>query len=210
MEIFKRVLAQNKDWAERKIQETPHYFEELAKGQSPEFLYIGCADSRVPAAQIMGLEPGGAFVHRNIANVVNTNDNNVNAVIQYAVQHLKVPHVIICGHYGCGGIKAALQHQDMGQLNSWLTGLRDVYRLHQKELDSLQDGEAKENRMVELNVEEQCINFLKLDHVQKAMRDRQSPQVHGVVFDLSSGLLKDLNIGELPQVKKLQKLYEIA
>jgi carbonic anhydrase len=149
------------------------------KGQCPEFLYIGCSDSRVTAEDLMGVQPGEVFIHRNIANQVISTDSNVNSVVQYAVEHLKVKHIIVCGHYECGGVKAALNPSDMGQLNSWLQTLRDVYRLHRQELDTIDDAQKRFDRLVELNVREQCINIIKIDHVQRSWYQTGYPKIHG-------------------------------
>ena len=159
------------------------YFEKLASDPSPEFLYIGCSASCVPANEIMGLEPGEVFVHRNVANLVINTDSNINAVIQYAIEYLDVKHIIVCGHYGCGGVKAALDPTDMGQLNNWLQTLRDVYRIHLKELDAIEDDHVKFNRLVELNVMEQCINIIKIDHWQRKWYKTGYQQLHAWVYD---------------------------
>jgi len=152
MEQYRQVFANNREWVAAKLKADPNYFEELAKGQTPNFLYIGCADSRVPANEIMGLAPGDIFVHRNIANLVVNTDLNAQSVIEYAVVHLKVKHIIVCGHYGCGGVKGAMQPQDLGILNGWLREIRDVYRIHKKELDQIEDEENRYRRLIELNV----------------------------------------------------------
>ena len=168
--------------------------------------YIGCSDSRVSANEIMGLEAGEVFVHRNIANLVPNVDLNVMSVINYAVRHLQVKHIIVCGHYNCGGVKAALTPADLGLLNPWLRNIRDVYRLHEKELDGITDESSRYNRLIELNVMESCRNIIKTAAVQQSYQDHQYPIVHGWVFDLGDGLLKDLNIdfeGMLEDVKKI-------
>ena len=167
MDSYLQIFENNKEWVRSKLATDEHFFEKLARDQKPHFLYIGCSDSRVPANVIMGLDEGEVFVHRNIANLVVGTDNNINAVIQYAVEFLEIEHIIVCGHYGCGGVKAALHPTDMGQLNSWLQTLRDVYRIHQQELDELSDPHQKFDRLVELNVIEQCVNIVKIDHVQR-------------------------------------------
>jgi carbonic anhydrase len=153
--MFDQIFENNKKWIAEKLAVDEAYFEKLSKGQHPEYLYIGCSDSRVTAEDLMGVGPGEVFIHRNIANLVVSTDSNLNAVVQYAVEHLKVKHIIICGHYECGGVNAALNPSDMGQLNSWLQTLRDVYRFHQKELDAIADTKKKFDRLVELNVREQ-------------------------------------------------------
>ncbi|WP_409034073.1 carbonic anhydrase [Runella sp.] len=182
-----------------------NYFEDLALGQHPEFLYIGCSDSRVTAEDLMGLKPGEVFIHRNIANLVNNIDLNVMSVINYAIRHLKVNHVVVCGHYNCGGIKAAMQPVDMGILNPWLRNIRDVYRTHKAELNKIEDENARYNRLVELNVQEQCVNLIKTAAVQEAYNER-GLQVHGWVFDIHTGKLIDLNI-DFPKI--LQGIMEI-
>ena len=164
----REIFENNKKWIAAKLALDPDYFKKLAEGQNPEFLYVGCSDSRVSAEELMGLQPGEVFVHRNIANQVVAADNNINSVIQFAVEQLKVQHIIVCGHYECGGVKAAMTPSDMGQLNSWLQTLRDVYRLHRQELDAIVDGRQRYDRLVELNVLEQCMNVVKIDHVQKS------------------------------------------
>ena len=209
MHPYKEIFDNNKRWVEAQLKKDKHFFEKLASDQRPEFLYIGCSDSRVPANEIMGLEPGEVFVHRNVANVVNGIDHNVNAVIQYAVEYLKVKHIIVCGHYGCGGIQAAMTSQDMGELNAWLRNIRDVYRLHQDELDAIADEKRRYDRLVELNVQEQCVNVIKTAHVQKSWYHNNSPEVHGWVFDLHNGLLKDLELNMKEQIKKIQKIYDL-
>jgi carbonic anhydrase len=168
MKPFAEIFQENARWVAGKLEKDPRYFEKLARGQNPEILYIGCSDSRVTAEDLMGAEPGEIFIHRNVANLVVATDNNLNAVVQFAVEHLKVKHIVVCGHYECGGIKAALNPSDMGQLNSWLQTLRDVYRIHQRELDAIGDARKRFDRLVELNVLEQCINVVKIDHVQRA------------------------------------------
>ncbi|GAB2535164.1 carbonic anhydrase [Spirosoma aerophilum] len=202
-----QVFDKNSDWISEKLAVDANYFKNLAKGQHPECLYIGCSDSRVTAEDLMGVQPGEVFIHRNIANLVVSTDNNLNAVVQYAVEYLKVKHIIVCGHYECGGVKAAMNPSDMGQLNSWLQTLRDVYRLHQAELDAIADAQQKFDRLVELNVREQCINIIKIDHVQKAWHATNGElKIHGWVFDVRTGKLIDL---ELDMVKEFSSLYSI-
>ena len=205
-EEYAAVFEHNKVWAAQKVQVDPGYFARQALGQSPEFLWIGCADSRVPANEIMGTEPGHVFVHRNVANLVVNTDLNCHAVIQYAVDVLKVKHVVVCGHYGCGGVKAACQHADLGSLNGWLREIRDVHRLHFDELDAIKDETAKHRRLVELNVQEQCINVIKTAFVQKNWIARGYPIVHGWVYDFENGRLKDL---DLPFQKILHKIQKV-
>ncbi|MFI5218075.1 MAG: carbonic anhydrase [Bacteroidia bacterium] len=209
MTSYKQIFENNKKWVADKLAIDKDYFEKLARDQNPDYLYIGCSDSRVPANEIMGLEPGEVFVHRNVANLVISTDNNLNAVIQYAVEQLEVKHIIVCGHYGCGGIRAALNPSDMGQLNSWLQTLRDVYRIHQNELDAIPAKDEKFNRLVELNVVEQCVNIIKIDHVQRVWYKTGFPQLHAWVYDLHNGLLKDLNINMQEYISKFRKIYDL-
>ncbi len=200
------IFENNRKWVAACLAEDPHYFDRLSRGQSPGFLFIGCADSRVPANQIMGLEPGDVFVHRNVANVVPNTDINVHACIQYAVDALKVQHIVVCGHYGCGGVKAAMQSQDLGLLNNWLREIRDVYRLHADELDAIADEDARYRRLIELNVIEQCVNVIKTSWVQRRYRAEGMPRVHGWVYDIQNGLLRDL---EVPFDKILDRIRQI-
>lgn len=206
---FNRIFENNEKWIADKISVNPNYFEQLAKGQSPEFLYIGCSDSRVTAEDLMGVRPGEVFIHRNIANQVIATDNNVNSVLQYAVEHLKVKHIIVCGHYECGGVKAALNPSDMGQLNSWLQTLRDVYRFHREELDSITDTQKRFDRLVELNVREQCINIIKIDNVQRAWYKTGYPKIHGWVFDVKTGKLIDLKLKMEEEFKDVRSIYDL-
>lgn len=211
MEEYRKIFDNNRKWVETKTAEDPAFFAKLAREQRPEFLYIGCADSRVPANEIMGLEPGEVFVHRNVANLVVPTDNNINAVVQYAVEYLHVRHIIVCGHYGCGGVLAAMNPHDMGQLNAWLQTLRDVYRLHRVELDAIADEAQRYRRLVELNVIEQCINVLKIDHVQRVWNKTGYPKVHGWVYDLHNGRLIDLlsNAEEDEMVRDALTVYNL-
>lgn len=206
---FQNIFDNNKKWIAEKIETNPDYFTMLSKGQNPEFLYIGCSDSRVTAEELMGVQPGEVFIHRNIANQVIATDNNVNAVVQYAVEHLKVKHIIVCGHYECGGVKAALYPSDMGQLNSWLQTLRDVYRIHRRELDRLSDAQERFDRMVELSVREQCINIIKIDHVQRAWYRTGFPKIHGWVFDVKSGNLIDLKLNMEVEFREVRSIYDL-
>ncbi|PWS26886.1 carbonic anhydrase [Pedobacter yonginense] len=203
------VFKNNDQWIADKLAIDPDYFTNLAKGQSPEFLYIGCSDSRVTAEDLMGIKPGEAFIHRNIANLVNNVDLNVMTVLNYAVRHLKVNHIVVCGHYNCGGVKAAMQPADMGILNPWLRNIRDVYRIHKNELSQIEDEAARYDRLVELNVQEQCVNLLKTAAVQEAITLR-GLTVHGWVFDIRTGKLIDLKIdfdGILKDIKEIYNLY---
>jgi carbonic anhydrase len=205
---IKQIFKNNKSWIAQKLEVEKDYFENLSKGQNPEILYIGCSDSRVTAEDMMGATPGDVFVHRNIANMVPNTDLSAMTVINYAVSHLKVKHVVVCGHYYCGGVKAAMQSADLGILNPWLRNIRDVCRLHQEELDTITDEEAKYKRLVELNVQEQCMNVLKTADVQTAYRDR-GITVHGWVFDIHSGKLIDLNIDFVEKLSGIRKIYHL-
>ncbi|MFJ1351716.1 carbonic anhydrase [Capnocytophaga canimorsus] len=207
---YEEIFKNNRRWIESKLKENKHFFKELAEAQNPEFLYIGCSDSRVTAEELMGVKPGQVFVHRNIANVVNAIDMNVASVIQYAVEHLRVKHIVICGHYHCGGVKSAMTAQDLGLLNPWLRNIRDVYRLHQDELDAIEEEDKRYDRLVELNVQEQCINVIKTAAVQKRYIEEGVPWVHGWVFDLKNGKLIDLKIDFHKIMKDIQKIYDLT
>ena len=206
---IKKIFKNNRNWIAKKLQSDTNYFEKLADGQTPEFLYIGCSDSRVSAEDLMGLEPGQVFVHRNIGNMVPNTDLNSMSVINYAVTSLKVNHIVVCGHYDCGGVLAAMQQADLGILNPWLRNIRDVYRIHRSELDTIQDEEQKYKRLVELNVQEQCINVIKTAEVQRANRQRNL-KVYGWVFDIHTGKLIDLNIDVDAIFKEITSIYKIA
>ncbi len=205
---IEQIFTNNQQWVQEKLKTNQDYFDNLSKGQSPEILYIGCSDSRVTAEDLMGVQPGDAFVHRNIANMVPNTDLSAMSVINYAVSHLKVNHIVVCGHYYCGGVKAAMQSADLGILNPWLRNIRDVYRLHQDELDAIQDTDKRYNRLVELNVQEQCVNVLKTADVQRAYRDRRL-SVHGWVFDIRSGKLIDLKIDFTKILEGIMKIYHL-
>ncbi|MFO0357239.1 MAG: carbonic anhydrase [Sphingobacteriaceae bacterium] len=206
---FEIIFKNNEKWVSEKLKVDSEYFHKLSQGQHPEYLYIGCSDSRVTAEDLMGLNPGEVFIHRNIANQVIPTDNNINAVIQYAVEHLKVKYIIICGHYECGGVKAALNPSDMGQLNSWLQTLRDVYRYHRKELDAIKDDHKRFDRLVELNVLEQCLNIIKIDHVQRSWYKTGFPQIYGWVFDVKSGKLVDLGLDMEKEFSAIRSIYDL-
>ncbi|MCJ8497187.1 carbonic anhydrase [Chryseobacterium salipaludis] len=207
---YDKIFEKNKAWVEAQCAENPDFFKNLSITQTPEFLYIGCSDSRVSAEEMMGMKPGELFVHRNIANVVNTLDMSATAVIQYAVEHLQVKHIIVCGHYGCGGIKAAMTAEDLGLLNPWLRTIRDVYRLHQTELDAIGDEQKRYDRLVELNVQEQCINVIKMAVVQEEYLVDEYPIVHGWVFDMRTGKIIDLEIDFENILKDIQKIYNLT
>lgn len=210
MDKYDKVFENNKKWVEEMKSEDPNYFLDMARAQNPDFLFIGCADSRVPANQIMGLKPGDVFVHRNVANLVVGTDLNAMSVIKYAVDHLEVKHVVVCGHYGCGGVQAAMKAQDLGILNGWLRNIRDVYRLHRKELDAIQDENQRYDRLVELNVQEQCVNLIKTAIVQKHYLNHDYPKVHGWVYNLATGQLKDLNINFEEILEDIQEIYNLG
>ncbi len=202
------IFENNKKWIKDKLAIDDNYFKKLGDGQDPDLLYIGCSDSRVAAEDLMGLEPGDVFVHRNIANMVISIDLNVMSVVNYAVNQLKVKQIIVCGHYACGGVKAAMQSADLGILNPWLRNIRDVYRIHKTELDAIKNEENKYNRLVELNVQEQCVNLIKTAAVQKANRDR-GLEVHGWVFDVHTGKLIDLKIDFDAYLKHIMEIYHL-
>lgn len=206
---IKQIFENNSKWIAKQLQTDENYFEKLAKGQSPEFLNIGCYDSRVSAEELMGLQPGEVFVHRNIANMIPNTDLNSMFVFNYAVMHLKVNYIIVCGHYGCGGVKATMQQSDLGLLNPWLRNIRDVYRIHRKELELITNEEEKYKRLVELNVQEQCINVIKTAEVQKANSQRNL-KVYGWVFDIHTGKLVDLNIDFDAILKNIMAIYKIS
>lgn len=206
MKTYEKLLLENKAWAREKVQDDPEYFKRLANLQTPEFLWIGCSDSRVPANEITGTEPGEIFVQRNIANMVVHTDLNLLSVLEYAVAHLKVKHVIVCGHYGCGGVKAAISHHNMGIINKWLRNIKDVYRLHEDELNAITDDEERVDRLVELNVQEQVLNLAKTSIIQKAWKYDQRPVLHGWVYGLKNGLLKTVSI--LNPGTHLDHIYE--
>lgn len=210
MASYEQLFENNRNWVASKLATNKEFFEKIAREQHPDYLYIGCSDSRVTAEDLMGVEPGEVFVHRNVANLVNATDLNVMAVINYAVRHLNVKHIIVCGHYNCGGVKAAMQPVDMGILNPWLRNIRDVYRLHKTELNNIKDEEQRYRRLVELNVEEQCINVIKLASVQQTYVEKGFPVVHGWVFDLKTGYLKDLNLDFVKILKDIREIYNLT
>lgn len=203
-----KIFKNNQKWIEKKLSDDENFFKNLGKGQNPELLYIGCSDSRATAEELMGMGPGEVFVHRNIANMVISTDLNVMSVVNYAVTHLKVNHVVVCGHYACGGVKAAMQSADLGILNPWLRNIRDVYRLHKNKLNSIQDEDKKYDRLVELNVQEQCVNLIKTAAIQKAYRDR-GLKVYGWVFDVHTGKLIDLNIDFEGILNNIMEIYHL-
>lgn len=206
---YERLFINNQKWVEDKTHYDPEYFSKLAKGQTPQYLFIGCSDSRVPANEITGTDPGEMFVHRNIANLVVNTDVNMLSVVQYSVEVLNVKHIIVCGHYGCGGVKAAMTNQSNGLIDKWLRNIKDVYRLHKPELDAITDLDLRHRRLVELNVYEQVINVLKTSFIQKNIKNYGFPQVHGWVYDIGNGKLIDLNVDIDNQFPEYRELYQI-
>jgi carbonic anhydrase len=206
--IFEDIFSGNKEWVEGKLKQDPDFFTNLSKGQKPPILWIGCSDSRVPANEITGTAPGEIFVHRNIANMVVHTDMSMLSVLDYAVNVLQVTHVIVCGHYGCGGVHAALDNKPVGLIDNWLRHIKDVYRLHKAEVDALPDLAAKQRRMVELNVQEQVYDLIKTSIIQNAWANGRFLQVHGLVYDLANGLLKDLKVtvGDNTQIDTVYKI----
>lgn len=207
MHSYEKLLLENKAWASEKVKDDPDYFNRLAHLQTPEFLWIGCSDSRVPANEITGTQPGEIFVHRNVANMVVNTDVNLLSVLDYAVNHLKVKHVIVCGHYGCGGVKAATTQTDFKPvLNMWLRNIKDVYRFHREELDAIKSEEAKTDRLVELNVREQVYNLAKTSIIQRAWKQNNYPHLHGWVYGLKDGIIKP--VFEMGAGTHIDPLYE--
>ena len=201
METFKRLLLNNKAWVQDRLSLRPDYFSRTSGVQKPDFLWIGCSDSRVPAEEVTGVEPGELFVHRNIANLVVHTDFNMLSVVQYAVEVLKVNHIIICGHYGCGGVRAAMSRQHLGLINKWLRHIKDIYRLHATELDAIPDAGPRLDRLIELNVFEQVHHLAQLSFVQLAWKREQRPTLHGWIYDIHTGYLKQIvkiDPGDLP------------
>ncbi len=192
--FYESLFIKNKEWIKKELNEDPDYFNKLAAGQKPPLLWIGCADSRVPANEIIGAKPGEVFVHRNIANMVVHSDMNMLSVLDYAVNVLEVKHIIVCGHYDCGGVKAALTNKSYGLIDNWIRHIKDVYRFHQEELDGLTDETEKLNRYVELNVIEQVFDLAKTSIVQNAWQKNQEVSIHGWVYKLNDGIIKDLNV----------------
>ena len=205
---YLRLLENNKNWVKEQLNLDPTYFEKLSKGQSPEYLWIGCSDSRVPANQITGTEPGEVFVHRNIANMVVHTDMNMLSVLSYAVEVLKVKHIIVCGHYGCGGVIAAMKNQQFGLIDNWLRHIKDVYRYHHVELDAIEDENERARRFVEVNVQEQVHDLGKTSIVQNAWRRNQPLHIHGWVYDINDGLINDLKV-TFTCTKDLHKVYHL-
>lgn len=207
-DFYKKILQNNKEWVEGIIKEDPDYFKRLAEGQKPPLLWIGCADSRVPANQIINAQPGEVFVHRNIANMVIHSDMNMLSVLDYAVNVLKVEHVIVCGHYGCGGIKAAMTNNSIGLIDNWIRHIKNIYRLHKKELDAIEDEEKRFDRFVELNVVEQVFDLAKTSIVQGAWKNDQKLHLHGWAYGVGSGIVKDLNVNVSSETQ-LDEVYQL-
>jgi len=206
--FYKQLLENNKAWVKEKLDLDPEFFKELAKGQTPPLLWIGCADSRVPANEIIGAKPGEVFVHRNIANMVLHTDMNMLSVLDYAVNALKVKHVVVCGHYGCGGVQAAMGNQSIGIIDNWIRHIKDVYRFHSEELDAITDEKQKFDTFVELNVKEQVLDLAKTSIVQAAWKNNQELQLHGWVYGVGSGIVKDLNVN-ITCDKDLEDVYRL-
>ena len=205
---YKQLLENNKNWVAKQLAVDPVYFDKLANSQNPEYLWIGCSDSRVPANQITGTLPGDIFVHRNIANLVVHSDMNMLSVLSYAVEVLKVKHIIVCGHYGCGGVLAAMENKQFGLIDNWLRHIKDVYRYHHKELDAIEDKTQRARRFVEVNVIEQVHDLGKTSIVQNAWKNKQPLHVHGWVYDIHDGIIKDLNVS-FTCTKDLHKVYHL-
>ena len=206
MKSNEKLLNNNKEWANKKLETDANYFKNLAELQTPEFLWIGCSDSRVPANEITGTAPGEIFVHRNIANMVVHTDLNLLTVLEYAVKHLNVKHIIVCGHYGCGGIKASMTNHNYGIINKWLRNIKDVYRIHRSEIDALANETDRVNRLTELNVQEQVINLAKTSVVQKSWKENNFPHLHGWVYGLDDGVIKP--VFDISAGTHIDSLYE--
>lgn len=206
--LYLRLLENNKNWVKEQLELDPDFFERLSKGQSPDYLWIGCSDSRVPANQITGTDPGEIFVHRNIANMVVHSDMNMLSVLSYAVDVLKVKHIIVCGHYGCGGVIAAMKNQQFGLIDNWLRHIKDVYRYHHDELDTIEDEDLRARRLVEVNVQEQVHDLGKTSIVQNAWKRNQPLHIHGWVYDIKDGLINDLKV-TFTCPKDLHKVYHL-
>jgi carbonic anhydrase len=206
MYSYQKLLEENKNWAAAQVERDPEYFSRLVDIQQPEFMWIGCSDSRVPANELTGSQPGEIFVHRNVANMVVHTDLNMLSVLQYAVEVLKVKHIIVCGHYGCGGVRAAMTQHSLGLINKWLRNIKDVYRLHRREVDAIEDEEKRANRLVELNVREQVMNLAKTSIVQSAWKTENRPDLHGWVYDLHDGVINP--VFEILAGDHIDPLYE--
>jgi carbonic anhydrase len=215
LESYQKLLLQNKAWVEQRNNEDKDFFKRLSSQQTPDFLWIGCSDSRVPANQITGTDPGEVFVHRNIANMVNHTDMSMLSVLDYAVNVLEVKHVVVCGHYGCGGVLAAMGNKQIGLIDNWIRHIKDVYRMHQDELEAISDMKERTDRFIELNVIEQVYDLGKTSIIQNAWQKRGAPAVHGWVYDIRNGIIKDLKVSmssdeEMPDVYKFEKPHQSA
>lgn len=208
MEAHTQLLLANKAWVQEKLKTRPDFFSKQAETQTPAFLWIGCSDSRVPAEDVTGAEPGELFVHRNVANMVVHTDFNMLSVVQYAVEVLKVKHVIVCGHYNCGGVKNAMTNQDLGLINKWLRHIKDVYRIHRDHVNAIADPQARWDRLVELNITEQVQNLAKTSIVQRAWHEERRPILHGWVYDLRTGYLKELAC--MPPGAEIDDIYRFS
>ena len=207
-DFYKKILDNNKKWVVNKLAISPNYFKNLAEGQNPPLLWIGCSDSRVPANEIIGAEPGEVFVHRNIANIVVHSDMNMLSVLDYAVNALKVKHVIVCGHYGCGGVKAAMGNSSIGIIDNWIRHIKDVYRFHQQELDAIENEKERFNKFIEINVKEQVMNLAKTSIVQNAWKNGQELSLHGWIYGLNDGYVTDLDVN-FSCDKDLDDVYQL-
>jgi carbonic anhydrase len=207
-EFYKKLIDNNREWVKSKLAIDPNFFNKLSKGQQPPLLWIGCADSRIPANEVIGAQPGEVFVHRNIANMVIHSDMNMLSVLDFAVNALKVKHIIVCGHYGCGGVKAAMGNLHIGLIDNWIRHIKDVYRLHQGELDAITNEEERFNRFVELNVNEQVCDLAKTSIVQSAWEKNQELHIHGWIYDIHTGLVKDLETN-ISRNDELEKVYQL-
>jgi carbonic anhydrase len=207
--FYNKLIENNKEWVNRNLAKDPEFFTRLADGQEPPLLWIGCSDSRVPANEIIGAAPGEVFVHRNIANMVIHTDISMLSVLDYAVNVLKVKHVIVCGHYGCGGVKAAMGNSHIGLIDNWIRHIKDVYRFHYEELDKIENEKERFNRFVELNVSEQVLDLAKTSIIQNAWKKEQQIHIHGWVYDIHDGLINDLNV-TLKDNKSLNEVYQLS
>lgn len=207
---YEQIFEHNQAWAAAQKERDPEFYKKLVQGQTPDYLWIGCSDARVPAELVTGLLPGEAFVHRNVANVASNVDLSMMSVIDYAIRHLKVRHIIVCGHYGCGGVQASMNSKDLGVLNPWIRNIKDVYRLHESELDAISNNKERYDRLVELNVIEQSRNIIKTDAFQESYASNDFPVVSGWVFKLHDGLIKDLKIDFQAMLEDTRRIYSIT
>ena len=208
MDFYKQILENNKQWVSSKLDSDPEFFKRLENGQQPPLLWIGCADSRVPANEIIGTQPGEVFVQRNIANMVIHTDMNMLSVLDYSVNALKVQHIIVCGHYGCGGVKAAMDNQSIGLIDNWIRHIKDIYKMHVRELETIKDEKARWDRFVELNVIEQVYDLAETSIIQNAWKNKQKVVIHGWVYGVGTGIVKDLNV-HLTGNENLDEVYNL-